>query len=967
MRLLVRPALFNRGISQGGPGTPPGRHRHVREQPRAVLMALFAALCLALLAGCLHHKAGAPPLAPSITSFTATDPSIVQGASTTLTAVFTGGTATIDQQIGAVQSGVAVSTGNLTADRTFTLTVTGDGGVTATRTVQVKVTVRHPLSGNAGVPGAVLAYTEGTAMTATADATGAYSFTVPDDWSGTVTPSLAGHAFTPPSRTYAHVLAELTAQDFTAVAVTLTISGNAGVAGAVLAYTDGTARTAVADASGSYTLTVPYNWSGTVTPSSAGSTFSPASRTYTNVQANLAAENYTLVVLHLITGTTSVTGTTLAYTVGEPTTATAMLGGFYILFVPDHWSGTVTPSCPGYTFTPPSRTYTDVQTDLANQDFGWAPVTYAISGNAGAPGATLAYTDSSPRTVTADASGAYRFTVPFNWSGTVTPSLPGHAFTPPSRSYANLLASQAGQDFTANTGPDATIAGHAGLAGTTLTYTDGTVKTATADAGGNYSFPVSYNWSGTVTPSAPDRHSFTPLSRTYTRVLASLVDQDYLPNPGLFTASPNMNSPRVGQTSTLLANGRILLAGGSGNDATFSAELYDPAAGTFTPTKDTVSGRFTFCVPRSGHTATLLRGGKVLLAGGQNGTTYLDAEIFDPATGVFTATAGPMLTPRANHTATLLPSGKVLIAGGTDFILWSGGGTTGGNLASAELFDPATGRFSATGSLTGPRRGQTADLLPSGKVLIAGGASYSVVSVTGVAELYDPEAGAFTATGSMVNKREYHTSTLLPSGKVLFIGGQDGMYYASTELYDPATGLFTPSGTMGVQRRLHTATLLANGKVLVTGGQWTDFLDTAECYDPATEGFTPTGYMVLKRVEQCATALPNGKVLLTGGYGTEQTAEVYDPQDPAPGFPWFAYSPAAFQFTKDLAITGSTPQATGATAWTLAPALPAGLAFSPTTGAITGTPTVAGAQAHLVTASNGTNQTRNHIWITVSP
>ena len=157
------------------------------------------------------------------------------------------------------------------------------------------VTVSYPsliISGNAGVAGATLSYTDGTSKTATADGLGNYSFTVPSNWSGTVTPSLAGYSFTPTSRSYTNITVDQTLQNYTATATGSTISGNAGVASATLTYTGGT-TTAVG--SGLYSFAVPSGWSGTVTPSKAGYTFTPASRTYTNVVSDQTEQNYTAV------------------------------------------------------------------------------------------------------------------------------------------------------------------------------------------------------------------------------------------------------------------------------------------------------------------------------------------------------------------------------------------------------------------------------------------------------------------------------------------------------------------------------------------------------------------------------------------------------------------------------------------------------------------------------------------------
>ena len=148
------------------------------------------------------------------------------------------------------------------------------------------------ISGNAGVGGATLSYTDGTPQTATADSSGDYTFGVSSGWSGTVTPSKTGYTFTQPSRSYSNVLAHQTGQDYTAAAITYTITGNAGTSGAVLMYTDGTPKTAISGSNGEYSITVSYNWSGTVMPTKIGYDFDPASLPYTNVLAHQTAQNY---------------------------------------------------------------------------------------------------------------------------------------------------------------------------------------------------------------------------------------------------------------------------------------------------------------------------------------------------------------------------------------------------------------------------------------------------------------------------------------------------------------------------------------------------------------------------------------------------------------------------------------------------------------------------------------------------
>jgi len=220
---------------------------------------------------------------------------------------------------------------------------------------------------------------------------------------------------------------------------------------------------------------------------------------------------------------------------------------------------------------------------------------------------------------------------------------------------------------------------------------------------------------------------------------------------------------------------------------------------------------------------------------------------------------GAMVTPRYNHTATLLPSGKVLVAGG-----WH----SDGHLNSAEVYDPATGAWSPTGGLAVPRSSHTATLLPSGKVLVAGGYGPRYEPLAS-AEVYDPASGSWTFTGELATARISHTATLLPSGKVLVTGGVGSAneYFASAEVYDPATGAWSPTDALATARAGHSATLLLSGKVLVTGG----YFDSAEVYDPTTGAWSPTGSRNGNRFVYSATLLLSGKVLVT------QRAEVYDP------------------------------------------------------------------------------------------
>jgi WD40 repeat protein len=276
--------------------------------------------------------------------------------------------------------------------------------------------------------------------------------------------------------------------------------------------------------------------------------------------------------------------------------------------------------------------------------------------------------------------------------------------------------------------------------------------------------------------------------------------------------------------------------------------------------------------PRIAHTATLLSTGKVLVAGGTdgNGMALASAELYDPTTGTFSAT-GSMATARHHFAATLLCDLSKPPCNDKRVLVTGGLDVNGNPLMSAELYDPNTGTFSptpTTGSMQFVHASHTATLLNTGKVLIIGWGPAT-------AELFDPSTGTFKATGSMLAARVSHTATLLKNGKVLVaagigeIGGAPGVL-PEAELYDPVTGSFSQTtGHLANARQWHTANLLADGRVLLAGG----LLDnaerataTAELFDPTTQMFTATtGSMTTARAFQTATVLNDGTVQVTGG------------------------------------------------------------------------------------------------------
>lgn len=338
---------------------------------------------------------------------------------------------------------------------------------------------------------------------------------------------------------------------------------------------------------------------------------------------------------------------------------------------------------------------------------------------------------------------------------------------------------------------------------------------------------------------------------------------------------------RADLTTTRLADGRVLVVGGSdpdGNPAT-SAELYDPVARVERATAEMAVGRST-------HTATLLADGRVLVVGGTNSQTGADfAEIYDPVDGVWAPAADGFTTVRNGFTATLLDNGKVLVVGGA---------TTDGGVvvASTQLYDPATGTWSGCsppatpsascpGDLVAPRRQHTATRLSNGKVLVVAGKNPSNQTIKST-ELYDPATGTWsscsdatasaTCPGPLAIQRFVAQSVTLSDGKALVIAGQqfNGVRIASVEEYDPATGRWGPTGFLASPRALFQATVLADGNVMATGGIGPDSGGTpvasAEIYDRATRRWTPTDFQIVPRFNHGAALLADGRVLVAGGF-----------------------------------------------------------------------------------------------------
>ncbi|MEU9144235.1 kelch repeat-containing protein [Streptomyces sp. NPDC048349] len=328
------------------------------------------------------------------------------------------------------------------------------------------------------------------------------------------------------------------------------------------------------------------------------------------------------------------------------------------------------------------------------------------------------------------------------------------------------------------------------------------------------------------------------------------------PRTGVWTGAAPLREARRMHSTTVLADGRVLVVGGCGGPARHpvvaldSAEVYDPVGRSWSD-----AGRMGQA--RCGHSATLLRDGRVLVAGGaaarspDSERALASAEVFDPQSGRWTPT-GPMLDARAHHPAAALPDGAVLVAGGWAATRrdWRGGA----GLAYCERYDPATGRWTATGGFAAARTGHRLTALADGTVLATGGGDPDAGTQgrpdpysRATAERYDPATGAWSREADMPWGRSLHQAVRLPTGEVLVVGGTNDTLgeagYRSAVRYDPRFGTWSQEPGTEVGRLDCAAVVLADGRVLVAGGT------------VRTGPATPSGsYLQLTRTSELFTA-----------------------------------------------------------------------------------------------------------------
>jgi hypothetical protein len=347
---------------------------------------------------------------------------------------------------------------------------------------------------------------------------------------------------------------------------------------------------------------------------------------------------------------------------------------------------------------------------------------------------------------------------------------------------------------------------------------------------------------------------------------------------GSWWFAASMIAARTGHVATMLQNGKVLVTPGSNAmpapmpplSGPPAAEIYDPAADTWSATGYMVT------IPDYSPTATLLPNGKVLVTGGaaDGGAALATTELYDPVTNAWSA--GPsMSAARYQSAATLLPNGRVLVSGGAP----NAQALATPAYTTSEIYDPATNSWSTAASMTTGHYGHTAVLLANGIVLIAGGITQSsggADQATADAETYDPGANTWSVVGSLNVPRVGHTMALLKNGKVLVAGGAGPL--SSAELYDPAAKTWTVTGSMNSPRTVHTMTALPDGTAIVAGGSSSSNtnLSSAEIYDPSAGTWSLTGFLSFAREGAAAALLSNGAVLVCGG-SVQANASVTDP------------------------------------------------------------------------------------------
>jgi type II secretory pathway component GspD/PulD (secretin) len=383
------------------------------------------------------------------------------------------------------------------------------------------------ISGTTSVAGVEMQGLPGKVIT---DNAGNYIATVDWGWSGTVKPIKQGYTFMPEETPYTNLTFNQTNQDYISTPITYTISGSAGMANVEM---KGFPEVVYTDASGYYTAVVNWGWSGVVTPQLDGFTFKPASITYSQVDSDRDNQNYTATIkTFIISGSAGQEGVQMLGLPGDPLTGP---GGAYSVTVDWNWTGTVTPTKEGYEFNPSNKLYPPVNMDMKNQNYTASLKHLTISGTVEVPNVTLQGVPGRP--VVSGSDGSYSVSVPWGWTGTITPQREGYEFNPSSMQYPDVRNDEIGQDYRA------TLLKRT-ISGTVLSDKGQPVEgvlmmsdlglTTTTDVSGKYELEVDHGWGGMITPTS-EGYTFRPPSQRYPNVTRDMANQNYQAIIKMFT------------------------------------------------------------------------------------------------------------------------------------------------------------------------------------------------------------------------------------------------------------------------------------------------------------------------------------------------------------------------------------------------------------------------------------------------
>lgn len=405
--------------------------------------------------------------------------------------------------------------------------------------------------------------------TAISGTNGFYSFSVPYGWAGTISPQLADYTFNPPNRSYTSITTESSGVNFTGTHTPVSIGGyamsnlgqelaNVTITATGSGSSAGLNYSATTSTDGTYTVEVPYGWSGTIVAQVADYTFSPTSRTYADLETSVSAAVFIgthdpITIAGHITSNlggdlagVAVTATGSGSSAGQNDSTTSGTDGSYSVSVPYGWTGTVSVQLTDYTFAPANRSYSAIASSTSADDFVGTHAAVTISGyirnssNAAIQNVTVQATGSADSTgdddtATTAADGSYTLTVPYDWTGRVTPSLSGYTFVPSHKDYSDIHSNQASQNYLGTTVTSVITGEVTDYQGTaranvpveftgTGAYAGSDYSTSTA-GDGVYAQEVPYGWTGTVT--SDDNFRLDPATRSYSNVTAPQSAQDF--------------------------------------------------------------------------------------------------------------------------------------------------------------------------------------------------------------------------------------------------------------------------------------------------------------------------------------------------------------------------------------------------------------------------------------------------------